>query len=66
MTRVEKIKQKEQLLDGIIRQEEDDNSNKNGAYDLVDAVNILIKYNPEWQEKITEFKKWNEKKEPLE
>ena len=32
------------------------------AYELSDAVNLLAKYGPEWEEQIVNMKKWDEKK----
>jgi hypothetical protein len=36
------------------------------AYDMAEPVELVLKYGPEWQDKILEIKKWNEKKELLE
>lgn len=49
------------MLDGIIKKEEEET--KIDAYDLADEVDILKKYNDEWQTQISEMKKWNEKKD---
>jgi hypothetical protein len=35
------------------------------AYDLAEAVDLSVKYDGVWQDKILEMKKWNEKKEML-
>ena len=54
---------KDSKLDDLIKQEEDSKQSDNLAYDLAEEVDILAKYGPEWQDKILEMKKWNEKKE---
>ena len=35
------------------------------AYDLAQEVDLLKKYNAEFEDKVAEMKKWNEKKEML-
>jgi hypothetical protein len=62
-TRSEKKAMKNQELDAIIQKEEEEKMAATAAYDLAEAVDLLDKYNGEWQDKILEMKKWTEKKE---
>jgi hypothetical protein len=41
-------------------------SASNVAYDLAEPVDLLVIYNPEWQDKLSELTKWTEKKLLLE
>ncbi len=45
---------------------DDDNQGGLDVRDLSEAVDLLKTYNQDWQDKLTELKKWNEKKELLE
>lgn len=53
-------------LNGIIRQEEEEKGSSSAAFDLADPVNILAKFDGAWIDKISELKKWTEKKDELE
>lgn len=49
-TRTEKQKMKDQQLDSLIQQEEELKARESMAYDLAEAVDLLSKYGPEWQD----------------
>ena len=65
LTRSDKKKQKDAELDEIIKKE-DEESKEDVALDLYESVDLLAKYNNEWQDALMELKKWNEKKDKLE
>lgn len=66
LTRSEQRKAKDQALDAIIRQqEEEEKGAEDPGLDLFEPVDILAKYGPEWQDKMTELKAWAEKKKEL-
>ena len=65
MTRTDKKKAKDSEIDGILKKEEEEKELENAAYELAEEVDILKKYGAEFEEKIAEMKKWNEKKEAL-
>lgn len=65
MTRSDKQKAKDNQLDDLIKQEEEQKQMEMDAYDLAQEVDLLKKYNAEFEDKVAEMKKWNEKKEML-
>ena len=49
----------------IKKQEEEEKVEEDAGQEFLEAIDILAKYNAEWQDKMMESKNWQEKKKEL-